>query len=381
MDKDGDLDLFVSRYIEFSYDEHALRLSDGHRGYIGPLHYPVTPDAMYRNEGNGRFIDVSEKSGIARHSSSGMGITCTDYDDDGDTDIYVANDLEGNFLWTNDGKGKFEDTALFSGVAYDFYGEAHGSMGAGAGDYNNDGLFDLYVTSYQRESATLYRNMGETGFEDASRRTGAGAGTVRNVTWGNAFADFDNDGDRDIFIACGHLEDRIEHYDDSSTYLQRNVLLMNTGDGRFADVSQRCGDGMKAMLCSRGMGVDDLDNDGDPDVVILNSRAAPTILRNDSPRKGHWLGVRLKGVKTNRDGVGAKVTVVAGDLTLIDEVHSGRSYQSHFGTRLHFGHFGLGERRKVDRVEVRWIGGGVDVFEDIAVDKFVTLEEGSGASK
>jgi hypothetical protein len=149
---------------------------------------------------------------------------------------------------------------------------------------------------------------------------------------------------------------------------------MNTGDGKFVDVSDESGDGMKVKLSSRGAGFDDLDNDGDIDVVILNSRREPTILRNDSPSKGHWLQVRLRGVKTNRDGVGAHVTVMAGDLTLLDEVHSGRGYQSHYGMRLHFG---LGNRSKIDRIEVRWIGGGVDVFENVAVDQVVTLTEGS----
>jgi hypothetical protein len=149
---------------------------------------------------------------------------------------------------------------------------------------------------------------------------------------------------------------------------------MNTGNGKFINVSDNSGDGMKIKLSSRGAGFDDLDNDGDVDVVILNSRRESTILRNDSPSKGHWLQVRLKGVKTNRNGIGAHVKVVAGDLTLIDEVHSGRGYQSHYGMRLHFG---LGDRERVDRIEVRWIGGGIDVFEDIAVDQFLTLTEGS----
>jgi len=169
--------------------------------------------------------------------------------------------------------------------------------------------------------------------------------------------------------------DNIDLFDDRSTYLAENVLLMNTGDGKFVNVSEQSGDGMKVKLSSRGAGFDDLDNDGDVDVVILNSRREPTVLRNDSPSQGHWLQVRLRGVKTNRDGVGARVKVAAGDLTLHDEVHSGRGYQSHYGTRLHFG---LGGREKVDRIEVRWIGGAVDVLKDIAVDQLLTIVEGTG---
>ena len=252
-----------------------------------------------------------------------------------------------------------------TGIAYDLNGEEHGSMGVDCGDYDNDGRLDFYVTSYQGQWATLYKNLGDGVFEDVTPVTGAGAGTLPHVTWGNSFVDFDNDGFHDIFIACGHLQDNIERYDDTAMYLVQNILLMNTGDGKFTNVSDKSGDGMKVKLSSRGAGFDDLDNDGDIDVVILNSRREPTILRNDSPSKGHWIQVRLRGTESNQDGVGAQVKVVAGDLTLVDEVHSGRGYQSHDGMRLHFG---LGNRNRVDRIEVRWIGGGVDVFKDIAVD-------------
>jgi len=248
-------------------------------------------------------------------------------------------------------------------------------MGVDCGDYDNDGFLDFYVTSYQGQLATLYRNLSDRMFEDVTLMTGAGMGTLAQVTWGNGFVDFNNDGFRDIFIACGHLQDNVEQFDDTTTYAEQNILLMNRADGKFVDVSERSGDGMKVRLSSRGAGFDDLDNDGDIDVVILNSRREPTILRNDSPSKGHWLGVRLRGVKANRDGIGAQVKVVAGDLTLIDEVHSGRGYQSHYGTRLHFG---LGSREKADRIEVRWIGGPIEVLKNIAVDRVLTITEGTG---
>ena len=378
-DKDGDLDLYVSNYLKFSYDKHLVFTAGGVPNYMGPPYYPPTSDTLYRNNGDGTFTDASDEAGISEYLGAGMGMVCSDYDGDGDTDIFVANDIsEGNFLFRNDGTGKFDDIALPAGVAYDLHGDEQGSMGVDVGDYDNDGLFDFYVTSYQRQSATLYKGLGDDIFEDVTRTTGAGRGTVANVTWGTSFVDFDNDGDRDIFVACGHLQPNVEKYDDSSTYLQSNVLLMNTGNGKFIDASEKSGAGMKVKLSSRGAGFDDLDNDGDVDVVILNSRREPTILRNDSSSQGHWLGVRLRGVKTNRDGIGANVKVLAEDLTLIDEVHSGRSYQSHYGTRLHFG---LGDRKKADRIEVRWIGGGVDMFEDISADRFVTLTEGAGAAK
>ena len=186
-----------------------------------------------------------------------------------------------------------------------------------------------------------------------------------------------NAGD-DIFVACGHLQDNVELYNNTTTSFCPNIILMNTGEGKFIDVSDQGGDGMKVKLRSRAAGFDDMDNDGDVDIVILNSRDGPTILRNDSPSEGHWLQVRLKGVKTNRDGIGAHVKVAAGDLTLIDEVHSGRGYQSHYGMRLHFG---LGNRDKIDRIEVSWIGGGTDILKDVAVDQLLTITEGTGQAQ
>ncbi len=374
MDKDSDLDLYVSNYLDFSYEKHSVNTVSGFAVYMGPGFYSPVPDVMYRNNGNGTFTDVSELCGVAGQRGTAMGMVCGDYDNDGDTDVFVLNDMKGNFLFQNDGTGKFEDVGLMAGVAYDLNGEEHGSMGVDCADYDNDGWLDFHETSYQTQWATLYRNLGDGMFEDVTGITGAGAGTFPLVTWGNSLVDFDNDGFRDIFIACGHLQVNIERYDDTTMYLTPNKVLMNTGDGKFVDVSDKSGDGLKVKLSSRGLGCDDLDNDGDIDVVILNSRREPTILRNDSPSKGHWLQVRLRGTKSNRDGVGAQVRVVAGDLSLIDEVHSGRSYQSHYGMRLHFG---LGNRERVDRIEVRWIGAGTDVFRNITVDRLVTLTEGN----
>ena len=241
------------------------------------------------------------------------------------------------------GRARFEERALVAGLAYDINGDDQGNMGVDCGDYDNDGLLDFYVTSYAEELALLYRNLGNGMFEDVTMTTGAGTGTLAPVTWGAGLVDFDNDGDRDIFVACGHLQDNVELYDNGASTDARNVLLMNTGHGKFVDVSDQSGDGMKVKLRSRAAGFDDLDNDGDGDVVILNSRREPTILRNDSPSKGHWLQVGLRGVKSNRDGIGAHVKLTAGDLALLDEVHSGRGYQSHYGMRLHFG---LGDRKR-----------------------------------
>jgi hypothetical protein len=375
IDGDGDLDLFVAQYLEFSYEKHVTTTTLGVPVYANPRFYRAVPDLLYRNNGDGTFTDVSEASGIGGHAGYGMGMVCADYDNDGDTDILVANDVTSNFLFQNDGRGRFEEVGVTSGCAYDLHGDEQGSMGVDAGDYDNDGRLDFYMTSYQDQLAILYRNLGNGFLEDVTLQTGAGAGTLPDVTWGNSFVDFDNDGNRDIFVACGHLQDNVERYTNTTTYLERNILLLNTGHGKFVDVSDRSGEGMKVRLSSRGAAFDDLDNDGDVDVVILNSRAGPTLLRNDSPAPGHWLQLRLRGTRANRDAVGSRVKVTADDLTLIDEVHSGRGYQSHYGSRLSFG---LGPRQHVDRVEVRWLGGAIEVFENVPVDHLTTLTEGTG---
>jgi hypothetical protein len=378
IDKDGDLDLFVANYLTFSEDRHVVHRIGDNPIYSGPSDYPPTVNILYRNEGDGTFKDITAESGIARHKGKGMGTVCCDYDNDGDTDIIVANDEWASFLFRNDGKGKFKEVGLTAGIAYDLDGKAQSSMGAACGDYDNDGRPDLHFTSYQQELATLYKNAAGGFFDDVTRVTKAGTGTLSYVTWGNGFGDFDNDGDRDIFIACGHIQDNVEKFDDNGTYHAKNIVMMNTGKGKFANVSDKCGDGLAVKLSSRGAALGDLDNDGDLDVVIMNSRREPTILRNDSPAGNHWIQIRLRGVKTNRHGVGARVKVVAGKLTQIDEVHSGQGYQSHFGMRLHFG---LGKIDKVDRIEVRWIGGGVDVLKNVRIDQIIRIKEGSSNTK
>jgi len=375
LDGDGNLDLFVANYVGFTFQNHRISYMNGFPAYVGPLHYPPTANVLYRNNGNGTFTDVSVTSGIAAHLGSGMGMICADYDNDGDTDIIVGNDLRPNFVFQNDGAGRFKEVGALLGLAYDTLGNVHGTMGVECADWNNDGWLDFYMTAYQRQLATLYENKGGAYFDDVTRQTGAGRGTYPNVTWGTGLVDFDNDGHRDIFIACGHLIDNVGQFDDTTSYHARNIVLRNTGQGKFVNVSDQCGDGLLPELSSRGAAFDDLDNDGNIDVVILNSRREPTILRNDSSHTNHWIQIQLRGTKSNRDGVGARVTVTAGDLTQIDEVHSGRSYQSDFGKRLHFG---LGQRSKVDQIRVKWIGGGIDVVRDVEVNRLVTIVEGSG---
>ncbi len=373
MDADGDLDLYVANYVKFSNDRHILRTKHGYPEYQSPLEYPAEPDNLYRNDGDGRFTDVSEPSGVAHHAGTGMGTVCADYDRDGDTDVFVLNDVSGNFLFQNNGSGVFEEVALRAGLAYNLHGLPLGSMGVDCADYDNDGWLDFFMTSYQQQLPVLYKNLRNGSFEDVTTSTESGSGALAYVNWGTGLIDFDNDGNRDLFMACGHLQDHIDRYDDTTGYHVPNILLLSTGDGKFANMSESSGDGMEVELSSRGTGFDDLDNDGDIDAVILNSRREPTILRNDSKRLNHWIDIRLRGVVSNRDGVGAQVTVVAGDLVQVDEVHSGRGYQSHWGSRLHFG---LGEHDHVDRIEVRWLGRGVDILENISVNRRLSITEG-----
>ena len=376
-DGDGQLDLYVANYVRFSYENHVSRQVRGVPWYSGARDYDPWPDTLFRNRGDGTFADVSKESGVDTVAGPSMGMVCLDYDNDGDTDVYVGNDaVGGNFLFRNDGTGKFAEIGLAAGAAFNMYGAEVGSMATECGDYDNNGWLDIFVTDFQTDLPVLFRNLGHGSFEDATLRTGAGDGSRQYVTWGTGFVDFDNDGNRDLFIACGHLQDNVELVDSTTAYQCRNVLLRNIG-GKFVNVSDRCGIGSLPRHSARGAAFDDLDNDGDVDVVILNSRERPSILRNMYRELGgpnHWLQLRLQGVKTNRDGVGARVKVVAGDLVLFDEIHSGRSYQSHFGSRLHFG---LGNRGRVDRIEVRWIGGGVDIVENVSVDRFIVVAEGS----
>lgn len=373
IDADGDLDLFVANYIDFTLAKHQTRHVNGHPAYVGPMAYGPVTSTLFRNNGDGTFTDISVESGISAQAGTGMGVVCADYDDDGDTDIIVGNDAMANFVWNNDGKGHFKEVGLLTGLAYDLHGIGQGTMGVDCADYDNDGRLDFHMTSYQKQWALLYHNVGRGLFDDVTHVTGAGAGTYHQVEWGNGLVDFDNDGYRDLFIACGHLQDNVELWDDTASYEARPLLLANTGRGKFVDVSARAGDGLLVKRSSRGAAFDDLDNDGDIDVVVLNSRREPTLLRNDSRTGNHWLGVRLRGVRSNRDGIGARIKVVAGDLTLIDEVHSGRGYQSHFGM---YPHFGLGPRTRIDRIEVRWIGGGTNLLQGVTADRLIRITEG-----
>ncbi len=375
MDGDGDLDLYVANYVKFDPATHRPRMVQGVVFYPGPLDHDPEPDTLYRNNGDGTFTDVSVEAGIAQHAGTGMGIVCCDVNGDERPDVFVANDGMANFLFLNRGDGRFEEVGIIYGVAYDSAGLPQASMAPDAADYDHDGWPDLLVTSYENESAMLYRNFGGNYFLDVSRTAGLDGATLPYVTWGSPWADFDNDGDQDVFIACGHTEDNIQQRYPDCRYRVPNLVLMNTGDGSLADVTSQCGSVAEIVEASRGAAVADLDNDGDLDVVVLNSRRPPTILRNDTPRDHHWLQISLRGEPPNRFAVGAKVAVTAGGRGQVQEVHAGRGYQSHWGLRLHFG---LGKSTVADRIEVTWPSGRKEVFENVPADHHATLTVGTG---
>lgn len=374
IERDGDLDLYVGNYLRFTYERHAEVAATAYPYPPGPQDYPRLADVLYRNNGDGSFTDVSRESGISSVAGTSMGMICFDYEEDGDTDIFVGNDAMRNFLFRNDGKGRFEEIALLAGLAFDNDGNENGSMGIDSGDFNRDQLTDLFMTDYTGELPILYRNLGGGLFDDATNMSGAGRTAFNLTTWGNGLIDFDNDEDLDVFMACGHFLENVQQIDNRATYRMANLLLMNDGHGRYTDVSSQAGPGLKVVQCSKGAAFDDLDNDGDVDAVVLNTGTRPTILRNETPGENHWIECELTGTRSNRDAVGAQVTVVAGDSQQLLEVHSGRSYQSHFGTRLHFG---LGPRKQIDRIEVRWVGGATEVFTSVPVDQIVRLQENS----
>lgn len=377
IDADGWLDLYVGNYIVFDESKHIFHQLTGIPVYGSPEEYPPDKDTLFKNNGDGTFRDVTEISGIGRVAGTSMGMVAGDFDNDGDTDIFVGNDVRANFLFVNDGKGYFTESALERGVAYNGYGDENASMGVDCGDYDNDGWLDLFMSDYQNEWPVLYKNTGNGFFEDVTFSTGAGGRAYPYVNWGVGLVDFDNDGDKDIFIGNGHINDRIGEIDDTTAYRVANAVLRNDG-GKFVDVSATAGDLPNLVKSTRGVAFADLDLDGRVDVVILNSQDTADILRNVTDTDNHWIQIDLRQTGKNCFGVGSRVKVVAGELVQYDEVHAGRGYQSHWGLRLHFG---LGSHDRVDRLEVHWHGGGHDIIENIPADQIITVSPGGRWSR
>ena len=370
---DSFVDLYVANYCDWTFENHKTCDRQGIEVYCGPEDFNGLPDALYRNNGDGTFTDVTRNAGVHNPTGKGLGVIWADYDNDNDLDIFVANDGTENFLYQNNGDGTFTDVAWMAGVEIDERGNPQGSMGVDFGDYNNDGTLDLVVTNFQRQRNMVYRNDGDGFFSDVSFRVGVGH-TLPDVSWGTGFVDFNNDGLRDLFVANGHIQDRIQQYDTSSTYLQLNELLLNNGTGRFVKMELAVDSPLQVRRVSRGVAFGDYDNDGDIDILISNADDTPELLRNDINGGNHWILVKTIGTRSNRDGIGARIAVWTGELTQIAEVRSGSSYISQNDMRVHFG---LGAATKIDRLEIRWPSGIVDQLQDVPVNQVIYVNEGS----
>jgi hypothetical protein len=376
-DRDGKLDLAIANYVIWT-PENNIWCGDqkpGYRGYCHPNKFRGQKPTLYRNNGDGSFTDVTETSKIGLHASSGLGIVTFDFDDDGWQDIFIANDANPNFLFRNNRDGTFSEVALQAGVAVSEDGKAEAGMGTDAADFDGDGWPDVFVTHLDLEHARLYRNLGGGLFEDATFAAKLGYATFRYSGFGAIFIDYDNDGARDIFMANGHIMDNIELYHAETRYAEPKLLYRNNGRGGFENVSDKLGPDLQLPRVSRGAAAADVDNDGDLDVLVSNNGQEPQLLLNDGGNGAHWLGVALIGVRSNRDGVGARVRVVSGDLVAHDQRKGGRSYQSAHDGRLSFG---LGMRNKIDLVEIRWPSGTVDTLKNIEADRSITVKEGAG---
>ena len=373
-DVDGDLDIFVVNYLVYELSM-PVTIFKGIVGYGHPRSYKGTPDVLYRNNGDGTFTNIAETAGVTNPETNlkegrGMAAVACDYNNDGFPDIYVTNDTNRNFLYHNNGDGTFTDESLFVGVGYDESGVAEGSMGVDCGDYNRDGWLDLIVAN--SEKATLYKNEEGLFFADATAESGLQQPTLPFVGFSPLFLDYDNDGHLDLFCANGHPQDVIEILMDQETYAQRDQMFQNRGDGTYADVSETAGAYFTETRVGRAAATADYDNDGDTDIVIMNSNQRAVLLRNDGGNQKNWIGLKLIGTQRNRDGIGAKVTVLTEDMTQMQEVKSGSSYASGSDTRLLFG---LGESQRVEKIVIVWQGGTTQVLENVSINQILTITE------
>ena len=378
-DLDGDLDLYVADHVE--YDRANPPKMDKRcvwRGFdvgCGPLFYTPLPHHLYRNNGDGTFADVSAAAGISKTPGYGFGVVAGDFDNDGDPDIFVANDSMANFFWRNNGDGTFTDVALQSGAAYDEDGREQAGMGVDFGDINNDGLWDLFVTNFSEDHNTLRRNDGRLFFTDISFTSGVGENSLPYLGWFTKFFDFDNDGDQDIVVANGHVWPEADRFAATHGYAQEPLLYANRGDGTFRDVSLAAGEIFSRRAVSRGGAVADYDEDGDLDVVIAHMGEPPWLLRNDGGNRLSWISFLLEGTRSNRDAVGARVSLRAGQDWQHFEIREGDGYNSSGDPRAHFG---LGGAARADRVEIRWPSGKVETFDGLQARTVYTIREGSG---
>ena len=375
--RDGHIDLFVVNYLVYSLDVPYLPCGeDGIQTYCHPSLFEGAPDTLYRNNGDGTFTDVSHEAGVGGigglFHGKGLGVVSADFNNDGAPDLYVASDDTRNDFFYNNGDGTFSEISLLAGCAYSFNGVAQAGMGVATDDYNGDGWLDIFVTNLSYETNALYRNNGDGTFTDVIYEAHLGKESYLFVGFGIGFFDADNDGWRDIFIANGHIIDNIEDTHGVLTYRQPDQIFRNQGNGTFQEVSASAGDYFQSTAVSRGALFGDYDNDGDVDMLVTQSNGPVTLLRNETGTQHNWVRIKTVGVISSRDGTGTRVTLRAGGHTQIQEINRGASYLSSHDGRLHFG---LGVHTTVDRLEVRWQSGVVQVFENLLTNREHVISE------
>ena len=377
---DGYLDLFVANYLAFTVEGNKRCLDAlGERDYCSPSVEEPVPDRLFRNLGNGRFFDVTGEAGVDASFGAGLGVISGDFDSDGHLDIYVANDGHPNQLWINRGDGTFNDVGLLSGTAYNGDGQAEAGMGIAVADFNNDGSEDIFVTNLSKETNTLYVNDGAAIFFDSTGQFGLARPSLTDTGFGTGWLDYDNDGDRDLFVANGAVIIVESLRGQTFPFHQKNRLFSNEGGGRFRDVSQQAGDAFELSDVSRGTGFGDIDNDGDTDMVVGNNNGPARFLLNEVGANRHWLEVRLEAVKWNRYAIGARIAILRKNKYMWTRIRTGGSYLSASDVRAHFG---LGsDPENVETIVVRWPDGNEEAWTDLSVDRIVTLRQGSGSPR
>lgn len=380
-DGDGFVDLFVCRYVDFRLDNHKFcgNLAENIPAYCHPDVYNAEPSVFYRNRGDGTFVEITAEAGLSTPGEGkSLGVVWGDYDNDGDIDLFVANDSMRNFLFANDGTGEFQDVTLLAGVGYSEDGQAQAGMGTDFGDYDGDGWLDVLVTNLDFEYNALYRGDPSGVFTDVSYSSGLAEPSLNYVGFGTLFVDYDNDGWLDVLVANGHIIDNIHLFGAASTYEQSNFLFRNHGDGTFEDVTGVSGDALVRENVARGAAAGDVDRDGDEDVVLTRCGGRAVLLSNEGGNRNGWLSVKLIGRDSNRDAVGARVSVEVGERVLIKEVRAGSSYLSQSALELTFG---LGESNIAERVEIRWPSGMVESVEAVSANSRLTLVEGQASDR
>ena len=371
IDRDGDLDLYVCNYVEYSlkteipcYFRNELRI------YCGPNEYHGITDVLYRNNGDGTFTDITKSSGVFQPTTRGLGVVCTDVNNDGWIDIYVANDMSPNTLFINQKDGTFKEEGVQRGAAFNGDGIANGSMGIDAGDYDNDGDIDLWVTNFSLEANCLMQNDGTGYFDDVTFETKLANPSFYALGFGTRFIDFDNDGWLDILVGNGHIWDNVDQIDDKLSYAQP-VQLFHNENGLFTEITEKAGLKQTSYVV-RGMLYGDIDNDGDTDVILCQSNRPTIILRNEIGNKNSWLSVKLVGSDENIDAIGSQVKLKVREQTILREVICGASYLSGNDTRLSFG---LANNEKVDSLQIRWATGKVEHFGKQPTRQLITIRQ------